>query len=81
MEKLFLSVVSPLKVLYEGEVDRVSLPGTAGPFAILPGHAPIVSSLDPGVVMYVTSGEEHRLEVTSGGFVEKTGARISVCVY
>ena len=81
MERLILSVVSPVKVLFEGEVERVTLPGTLGSFAILPGHAPIISSLEKGKIMYVTAGEEQVIEVQTGGFVEKNGGQISVCIY
>ena len=81
MERLILSVVSPVKVLFEGEVERVTLPGTLGSFAILPGHAPIISSLEKGKITYVSAGEEQVIEVQTGGFVEKNGEQISVCIY
>ena len=45
MKELHLSIVSPEKSVFDGEVKIVTLPGTVGSFSILPGHAPIVSSL------------------------------------
>ena len=51
-----------------------------GSFTILPQHAPIISSLQDGVLSYVTeTGEEHT-EKVKGGFVEMNGNKVSVCV-
>lgn len=78
--ELYLSMASPEKSLFEGNVKIVTLPGTAGSFSILPGHAPIVSSLKAGVLSYTTpDGEEHVLDV-QGGFVEMSNGTASVCV-
>ena len=45
MKELHLSIVSPEKSIFDGDVKIVTLPGMIGSFSILPGHAPIVSSL------------------------------------
>lgn len=80
MKELHLSIVSPEKVIYDGEVTSVTLPGTNGVFSILRHHAAIVSSLKEGVVSYVTAGgEEHTLDIHSG-FVEMSNGEASVCV-
>ena len=77
---LHLSIVSPEKEIYNGEVSSVTLPGTTGIFSILPQHAPIVSSLKEGKVIYVTTeGAEHSLDI-QGGFVELSNGEASVCV-
>ena len=41
---LRLKIVSPEKVIYDGEVESVKVPGTQGAFEILNNHAPIISS-------------------------------------
>ncbi|MBP6065816.1 ATP synthase F1 subunit epsilon [Bacteroides sp.] len=75
-----LSIVSPEKEIFNGEVKSVTLPGTMGTFSILPHHAPIVSSLKAGKVSYITvEGEEHTLDIHSG-FVEMSNGEASVCV-
>ena len=56
MKKLHLNIVSPEKELFNGEVESVTLPGTMGSFSILPQHAPIVSSLGTGKLIYATDG-------------------------
>ena len=54
MKELHLSIVSPEKSVFDGDVKIVTLPGTIGSFSILPGHAPIVSSLKAGTLSYTT---------------------------
>ena len=70
MKELHLSIVSPEKSIFDGDVKIVTLPGTVGSFSILPGHAPIVSSLQAGTLSYTTmEGEERTIDI-QGGFVE-----------
>ena len=76
MKELHLSIVSPEKSVFDGEVKIVTLPGTVGSFSILPGHAPIVSSLKAGTLGYTTmDGEEHTLDI-QGGFVEMSAGQL-----
>lgn len=80
MKELKLTIISPEQNLFEGEVERVTLPGTMGSFSILSQHAPIVSSLKAGTISYLTpDGAEHTLEV-NGGFIELSDNNVSVCV-
>lgn len=77
---LKLKIVSPERVEFEGEIERVLVPGTVGQFEILTNHAPIISSLEKGVVRYVlTNGELRTLDIT-GGFVEVQKNVVSLCV-
>lgn len=77
---LHISIVLPEKLIYEGEISMVTLPGAAGSFTILPNHAPIVSSLKKGKVIYVAGGAEQSVEI-QGGFVEMSNGQVSVCIY
>lgn len=45
-----LHIITPQNVIFEGEVDSVSVPGKRGEFQMLNNHAPIVSSLDKGTI-------------------------------
>lgn len=75
-----LSILSPEKELFNGEVKQISLPGTKGRFMILNNHAPIISSLQAGVVLYITNDDvEHSLEIEEG-FVEGHRNIVSVCI-
>ena len=74
-----LTIISPENVIFEGNTDKVSVPGSKCPFEILKGHAPIISSLKSGVVSYTEAGEEKRLSV-KGGFVEVSNDEVVACV-
>jgi F-type H+-transporting ATPase subunit epsilon len=76
---LRLKIVTPEKVEYDGEADSVIVPGSKGRFEILTGHAPIISSLQSGVVEYTTTNGKASLSV-SGGFVEVQKNEVSICV-
>jgi len=77
---LQLKIVSPERVEYDGEAVSVRVPGTLGQFEILQGHAPIISSLQKGVVEFVVAqGDRHELNVT-GGFVEVKKDEVSLCI-
>ena len=77
---LKLKVVSPERIEFEGEVESVLVPGTMGQFQILLTHAPIISSLDKGRVVYALPGGEKKSLDISGGFVEVQKNVVSLCV-
>ena len=72
---LRLKIVSPERVEFEGEVESVNVPGSQGNFEILNNHAPIISSLQKGVVEY--AGKQLSI---LGGFVAVQKNEVSVCV-
>ena len=74
-----LHIVSPERTLVEQAVSSVTLPGTLGPFEVLKNHAPIISSLEKGDIVYVSEGAEQRLPIASG-FVEVRDNQVDVCV-
>ena len=76
---LRLKIVSPEKVIYDGNADSVLVPGTLGAFEILKDHAPILSCLEKGLVEYGTNGVKQQLLI-SGGFVEVKKNEVSLCV-
>jgi len=77
---LELKIISPERIEYQGEVKSVLVPGTLGQFEILVNHAPIISSLEKGTVMYtLPSGEKKELAIV-GGFAEVQKNVVSLCV-
>lgn len=56
-------LVSPEKVLLSGEAEQVLLPGSEGDMTILPNHAPLISTLRPGVIDVVRSEGRARIFV------------------
>lgn len=76
---LTLKIVSPEKIVFNGAIESVVVPGTAGQFEILEHHAPIISSLEKGVVTYKANGEESSINIL-GGFVAVKKDEVNVCV-
>lgn len=76
---LKLKIISPEKVIFDGEVESLKVPGIQGNFEVLNNHAPIISSLVKGDVEYKSKGENNKLSV-AGGFVEVKKNEISLCV-
>jgi F-type H+-transporting ATPase subunit epsilon len=76
-EQLQLEVVTPERRVLSEQVNSVTVPGRSGEMGILPGHAPLISELQTGVLSYNEDGTVFQLHV-SGGFVEVTDDRVSV---
>jgi F-type H+-transporting ATPase subunit epsilon len=72
---LKLKIVTPERVEFDGEVAQVVVPGTQGQFEILTNHAPIISTLQKGMVVY----DGNKLQIL-GGFVEVQKNEVSLCV-
>jgi F-type H+-transporting ATPase subunit epsilon len=73
-----LSVLTPEKSVFEGEVEYVEVPGSAGYFGVLAHHAPLVASLAKGTLtLRRAGGSDEKLEV-GGGFFEVSHNRASV---
>lgn len=66
---LNVEVVSPARVLWEGEAGMVSAPAADGSMGVLPGHQPVLAVLRAGVVhIKPTQGEGVDIEVDGGFF-------------
>ena len=76
---MILKIVSPERVIYKGEVQMVKLPGTVGQFTVLENHAPLVSTLTPGRIVYKGAEEENSVQIR-GGVVEVRDNNVVVCI-
>jgi len=67
-DTLHLEIVSPERLLKDAEVAMVVVPGTDGDFGAMPAHAPMMSTIRPGIIeIYETeTGEPEKLFVKSG---------------
>lgn len=74
-----LSILSPERVLFKGNVISVTMPGEMGEFTVLLNHSSLISSLREGVINYTNEKGEHNLNIT-GGFVEVNKNVVSVCI-
>ena len=75
-DKIQLEVVTPERRVLAEPVDMVTVPGLGGELGILPGHTPLISQLQTGVLTYVAEGKSSQLHV-SGGFVEVRDDHVS----
>src|SRR5437588_12133110 len=76
-DQLQREVVTPERRVLSESVNAVTVPGRGGEMGILPGHAPMISELQTGVLSYNEEGNTFQLHV-SGGFVEVNNDRVAV---
>lgn len=74
-----LTILTPQETLFEGLVEKVELPGGKGRFMVLKNHAPVISSLSEGEIVYTSGGTEYRTGILSG-FVRINVNEIVACV-
>jgi F-type H+-transporting ATPase subunit epsilon len=74
---VLLELATPTRQLVSEEVDEVVAPGSEGYFGVLPGHAPLLSTLSSGEVVFRRGRDEVHLAV-HGGFAEVTPERVII---
>ncbi len=72
-----LEIVTPTRLLVEEPAEEAQIPGASGYLGILPGHAPLISELGVGVIIYKTSGGTHTLSV-AWGFMEVLPDKVTI---
>ncbi|MBI5165624.1 MAG: ATP synthase F1 subunit epsilon [Magnetospirillum sp.] len=77
-EHIHFELVSPAKLLISAAVDMVVVPGTEGDFGALPRHAPMITTVRPGVIDVYTGTKVSSRIFVSGGFAEVTEDRVTV---
>ncbi len=77
-DKVAFELVSPERLVISADVDMVVVPGSEGDFGVLPGHAPLISSIRPGVVEIHDEGTETERIFITGGVAEVTATRCTV---
>jgi len=75
-----ITVLSPDKELFNGEITGVKVPGIGGQFEILNNHAAIVSSLGEGNIKITKAGGEIMTFTIDKGFVEVLHNEVSLLV-
>ncbi|MDX8337613.1 ATP synthase F1 subunit epsilon [Draconibacterium sp. IB214405] len=77
---MHLEIITPDKKVFEGDVSLIQLPGSKGGFEILKNHAPIISTIEKGVLrIKEANGNEQQFEV-DGGVIENKANKIIVLV-
>lgn len=80
MSSLQLTIVSQEKELAKVSAQSVSVPGSQGELTILPGHVPLVTRLQPGVIRYDVDGVQRELAVSQGFVTVNVGSEVIVMV-
>lgn len=76
--KVAFELVSPERLVVSMPVDMVVVPGGEGDFGVLPGHAPLIASVRPGVIEIYEGRQVSDRIFVAGGFAEVTSERCTV---
>lgn len=75
-----IKLITPEKILFEGEASYVQVCGSQGEFGVLPNHAPLISTLKEGnIAIDLKSGEKKQFHVT-GGVAEVLPEQVTLLV-
>lgn len=77
-DQIQFELVAPERLLLSQPVEMIVLPGAEGDFGVLPGHAPFVSTIRPGVIAVFDGGQVTERLFIAGGFAEVTPERCTV---
>lgn len=78
MAKVNFRLVMPERELLATEADMVVVPGSEGDFGVLPNHAPLISTVRPGVLEVFQGSKAEQRFLVVGGFAEVTPERCTV---
>ena len=73
-----LEIITADSQLYSGEVTSVKLPGMDGEFEILNNHAPVISTLDKGIIRVIDNNNKTEKFGITGGVIEMQNNKIIV---
>jgi F-type H+-transporting ATPase subunit epsilon len=71
-----IEIITPDKKIFEGDIKSVRVPGRKGSFQVLKDHAPIISTLERGLVIMVDQESNEIKYEISGGVIEVKANKI-----
>lgn len=77
-DQIQFELVSPERLLVSQLVEMVVVPGAEGDFGVLPGHAPLISNVRPGIIAVFEDNKVAQRIFVAGGFAEVTPERCTV---
>jgi F-type H+-transporting ATPase subunit epsilon len=75
-----LTILSPEKAIFEGDITSVKVPGAAGQFEVLNHHAALVSALKDGEIRVIDAAGARTTFMISSGFIEVLHNNVSIAV-
>jgi len=70
---MYIEIVTPEKMLWQGDIKEVTGPGFLGEFGVLPEHAPYITSLEIGPMHFVTADGENKWVCSSRRILRDSG--------
>lgn len=77
-DTLHLTIVSPAKVVFDGQASLVEVPGSEGDMGVLPKHAPTLTMLRPGTVTVHGADKSVKRFAVKGGYADITPAGCTI---
>lgn len=77
MATLHVQIITPERIVFEDDVDMITIPGSEGELGILPHHIPLFTKIKPGEMKVKKGKDEYFLAVT-GGFADITGGKVII---
>ena len=77
---LNVEIITPQKTIYSGKAISVAVPGSQSPFQVLYNHAPIVTSLDTGIIKIIDEDKNEKYFASKNGFAEVRKNLVSILV-
>jgi F-type H+-transporting ATPase subunit epsilon len=75
-----IDIVTPLGRIFQGEIKEATFPGIEGEFGVLDGHAPLVTTLNPGLITIKKNDGKEEIIAVNWGYVEVTPDHVNVLV-
>ena len=77
MSEINLEIITPEKVIYKDTIDSITVPGTQGGFQVLKDHAPLMSTLEIGIITVKKNGNTNYY-TTAGGTIEVLNNKVLI---
>lgn len=74
---MLFEIYTPEQKLFEGQVECITFPGTKGSFQVLNNHAPLISTLNNGIVKYHDKKSKWQTHI-KGGVVEVLNNKVTL---
>jgi len=77
---MIVQLITPEKIIFDGQADYVQVPGAEGEFGVMPGHMLFISTLKEGEVQITLADGEKKTFPVTGGIAEVTPQRCTLLV-
>ena len=77
MEKIFVEIIQPKRILVSGEYDQIIIPGVEGDFGVLANHTPFITKLRPGILELISNDNSEEF-ATHNGYVNIQNNQVKI---